>query len=216
MYSPFTQTKWFRLPFTTAPLPVSLVFVVKEQLNDDCQTFICDHLRLYCPYLGCGCMQRRSHTAQPEPTSEAAAGDLTTYVGDVDGNLFITLDVIELNGAQEERAIRAYLCDGADVAVWLTGQFSGDQVTLVSGDTRTFIRIRSCCQRLGSLYDEIRQSARIRVYSRQWEPRKVRLFLHQCAKLAPRFLSCVLAKQLTPTAVSLTPCPALPPRLDTP
>ena len=44
--------------------------------------------------------------------------------------------MIELNGAQEERAIRAYLCDGADVAVWLTGQFSGDQVTLVSGDTR--------------------------------------------------------------------------------
>jgi hypothetical protein len=73
---------------------------------------------------------------QPEPTSEAAADDLTTYVGDVDGNLFIALDVIELNGAQEERAVRAYLCDGADVAVWLTGQFSGDQVTLVSGDTR--------------------------------------------------------------------------------
>lgn len=89
-------------------------------------------------------------------------------------------------------------------------------ITVVLCFPHAFIRIRSCCQRLGSLYDKIRQPARTRVYSRQWEPRKVRWFLHQCAKLAPRFLSCVLAKQLTPTAVSLTPCPALPPRLDTP
>jgi hypothetical protein len=75
-------------------------------------------------------------TPAPEPTLGATNGDLTTYVGDVDGNLFVAIDLIELNGAEEERAVRAYLCNGADVAVWLTGQFSGDEVTLVSGDTR--------------------------------------------------------------------------------
>jgi hypothetical protein len=57
-------------------------------------------------------------------------------LGYVDGDLFIALDMIELDGAEEERAIRAYVCDGADVSVWMTGQFSGDEVTLVSGDTR--------------------------------------------------------------------------------
>lgn len=75
-------------------------------------------------------------TPDAEPGSDVASTGLTTYVGDVDGNLFIALDVIELNGAAEERAVRAYLCDGADVAIWLTGQFSGNEGTLVSGDTR--------------------------------------------------------------------------------
>lgn len=75
-------------------------------------------------------------TPDAEITPDPATVGLTQYVGDVDGNLFVAFEVIELTGAEETRAVRAYLCDGADVAVWLTGQFSGDEVTLVSGDTR--------------------------------------------------------------------------------
>jgi hypothetical protein len=73
---------------------------------------------------------------ETEPTPGAADGELITYVADVDGDLFIALNLVELNGAEEERAIRAYLCNGAEVSVWMTDQFSGDEVTLVSGDTR--------------------------------------------------------------------------------
>jgi hypothetical protein len=81
----------------------------------------------------CGITEPVSET---DSTSGAAEGELITYAGDIDGDLFIALDMIEGDGAEEERAIRAYLCDGADVSVWMTGQFSGDEVTLVSGDTR--------------------------------------------------------------------------------
>jgi hypothetical protein len=70
------------------------------------------------------------------PDTGAAGDELITYVGDVDGNLFIALDIIELEGTEQERAIRAYVCDGAEVSVWMTGQFSSDEVTLTSGDHR--------------------------------------------------------------------------------
>jgi hypothetical protein len=71
-----------------------------------------------------------------EPTPAEAENGLVTYVGDVDGDLFIAFDMIESEGGGGERAVRAYLCDGADISIWMTGLISGDEGTLVSGDTR--------------------------------------------------------------------------------
>jgi hypothetical protein len=91
------------------------------------------YLALVFILVACARAAPRSDTV---PGTGAADDELITYVGDVDGDIFIAVDMIELEGAEQERAIRAYVCDGADVSIWMTGQFSGDEVTLASGDHR--------------------------------------------------------------------------------
>jgi hypothetical protein len=82
---------------------------------------------------------RAAPASETVPDTGEADNELITYVGDIDGDLFIALDMIELEGTEQERAIRAYVCDGADVSVWMTGQFSSDEVTLTSGDHRIML-----------------------------------------------------------------------------
>lgn len=52
------------------------------------------------------------------------------YVGAVDDALFVGLDVMEADHPEAPRAVSAYLCDGADVSVWLHGSLEGSDATL--------------------------------------------------------------------------------------
>jgi hypothetical protein len=58
------------------------------------------------------------------------------FVGAVNEQLFIAVALAEPDHAGEQKQVRVYLCDSDQVSVWLSGEMTGDAVTLAVEDTR--------------------------------------------------------------------------------
>lgn len=68
--------------------------------------------------------------------AEAVPG---SYVGPVNDDVYIALIPQGTDGEDGAQEVAAYLCDGEDVVVWLTGELQDGQGTLADGDTRVQI-----------------------------------------------------------------------------
>lgn len=61
------------------------------------------------------------------------------YVADVNEDVYIAIIPRETGEGTEALEVAAYLCDGEDVVVWLTGDIRDGQGILTAGDTRVEI-----------------------------------------------------------------------------
>lgn len=69
-------------------------------------------------------------------------GERDHFVGAIDENLFIGIAVSPQDAQSEEpRALAVYLCDGQTVSQWLSAEITGQEATLVAGDTSVDVTI---------------------------------------------------------------------------
>lgn len=72
----------------------------------------------------------------------AGEAEMAHYVGAIDDNLFIGVAVSpEEAGSEEPRTVAVYLCDGQTVSQWLREEVSGQEATLIAGDTSVDVTI---------------------------------------------------------------------------
>lgn len=86
-------------------------------------------------------------------TQETETDDSTTevtlladaFAGEVNEELFIGVLVAEDQSVPDRKALIAYLCDGADISIWLfgetTSETTGEPVVLEAGDARVALTI---------------------------------------------------------------------------
>lgn len=69
-------------------------------------------------------------------------GERDHFVGAIDENLFIGIAVSPQDAQREgPRALAVYLCDGQTVSQWLSQEITGQEATLVAGDTSVDVTI---------------------------------------------------------------------------
>lgn len=69
--------------------------------------------------------------------------EMDHFVGPVDDELFIGVAVAEHGGSEEgARTVAVYLCDSQMVSQWITGEITGQDGTLVAGESSADVTLR--------------------------------------------------------------------------